>query len=106
VRSARKTTALRRNYDLFHSKLEEVPIVLVITGLEHQRPDMEEWWTKNEKFLSDQQMTFAGHVCITALTLRDNDNAWIKERYGQSYHAVCELIERHSLPSGKGFRAR
>ncbi|KAJ8588155.1 hypothetical protein M405DRAFT_793418 [Rhizopogon salebrosus TDB-379] len=66
---------------------------------------MEEWWTKNEKFLSDQQMTFAGHVCITALTLRDDDDTCVKERYGRSYHAVCELIEQHSPPSGKGFRA-
>jgi hypothetical protein len=103
VRSARKTTTFRRNYDLVHSKFKEVPIVLVVTGLEHQRPDMETWWTKNEKFLSDQQMTFAGHACITAVTLRDDDGAWVKECYAQSYRAICNLIDQHRLPSVKGF---
>jgi hypothetical protein len=103
VRNARKTTALRRNYDLFRSKLKEVPIALVVTGLEYQSPVMEEWWTKNEKYLSEQQMTFAGHACITAVTLRDDDDVSVKERHAQSYHAVCDLIDQHRLPSVKGF---
>jgi hypothetical protein len=106
VRNARKTSALRRNYDLFHFKLKEVPIALVVTGLEYQKPDMEAWWTKNEKILSDQQMIFAGHACITAMTLRDDDDVWIKERHAQSYHAICKLIEQQRLPSRNGFRAR
>jgi hypothetical protein len=93
---------LRRNYDLFHSKLKEFPIAFVVTGLEHQKPVMEEWWMKNGKFLSDQQMTFAGHACITALTLRDEDDLWIRDRRTQSYHAVCKLIDQHRLASGKG----
>jgi hypothetical protein len=46
---------------------------------------MEEWWTKNGKFLSGQQMTFAGHACIAALTLRDDDDPWIRDRHTQSY---------------------
>jgi hypothetical protein len=102
VRSTRQAT-LRRNYDLVHSKFKEVPITLVVTGLEYQSPVMEEWWTKNEKYLSEQQMTFAGHACITTVTLRDDDGACVKERHAQSYSAVCDLIDRHRLPSVNGF---
>jgi hypothetical protein len=102
VRSARKAT-LRRNYDLVQSKFKEVPIALVVTGLEYQRPDMEAWWTKNNNVLSNQQMTFAGHACITTVTLRDDDDAWVKERHAQSCRAVCDLIGQHRLPSVNGF---
>ncbi|KAJ8596408.1 P-loop containing nucleoside triphosphate hydrolase protein [Rhizopogon salebrosus TDB-379] len=102
VRSARKAT-LRRNYDLVQSKFKEVPIALVVTGLEYQSPDMEAWWTNNNNFLSSQQMTFAGHACITTVTLGDDDDAWVKERHAQSCRAVCDLIGQHRLPSVNGF---
>ena len=102
VRAARKTTALRRYYELFHSKVKGVPIVLVVTGLENQQPDMEAWWTANEPFLLRQKTTFAGHACITALTLRSDDLEFLKERYKASRLAVCKLIDQNRLPSGKG----
>jgi hypothetical protein len=102
VRCTRKATTLRRSYELFQPKMKGVPIVLVVTGLENQDPNMEEWWTRNEKFLSDQQMTFTGHACITAVTLRDDDSTKLKERRKESYLAVCRLIEQRRLPSGKG----
>ncbi|KAJ8593887.1 hypothetical protein M405DRAFT_730682, partial [Rhizopogon salebrosus TDB-379] len=67
VRSARKTSALRRNYDLFHFKLKEkkVPIVLILTGLENEQ-NMEDWWTRNEHIFSKYQIHVDGHACITA----------------------------------------
>lgn len=102
VRGARKTTALRGYYDLLHSRVKGVPIVLVVTGLENQEPHMDAWWTTNQRFLSSQKMTFAGHACITAVTLRDDDAAWLKERREKSCLAVRKLIERYRLPSGNG----
>ena len=102
VRGARKTITLRRNYEIFRSRVKDVPIVLVVTGLENQEPDMDEWWKKNENFLSEQRLTFAGHACITAVTLRDDDGTRIKERHKESYLSLCKLIEQCRLPSGKG----
>ncbi|OJA14400.1 hypothetical protein AZE42_12442 [Rhizopogon vesiculosus] len=63
---------------------------------------MEQWWTTNENFFSKQRMSFAGYACITALILRDDDSEKLRERYNQSRLLVCELIEQHRLPSGKG----
>src|SRR5437879_1314411 len=60
VRATRKPSALSHNYNLFHSKFKDVPVVLIVTGLENQEPHMEHWWTTNENFFSEQRMTFAG----------------------------------------------
>ncbi|KAG1831901.1 hypothetical protein DFJ58DRAFT_243829 [Suillus subalutaceus] len=69
---------------------ESVPIVLVVTGLEDQEPEMEEWWRNNEKSISDLGMNFAGHACITAVTVHEGDTEELKQRREQSYHAVCK----------------
>ncbi|KIK42915.1 hypothetical protein CY34DRAFT_38468, partial [Suillus luteus UH-Slu-Lm8-n1] len=69
VQGTRERSALRRNYQSLYSKVKEkVPIVLVVTRLENQVPDMEQWWRANEQSISDLNMTFAGHACITTLT--------------------------------------
>lgn len=82
--------ALCRNYEICKSEVQgRIPIVLVVTGLENMKVEMEEWWKNNEQFISEYSMTFAGHACITTLT----DDAKLKERHDQSYHAVCKLIE-------------
>ncbi|KAG1728708.1 P-loop containing nucleoside triphosphate hydrolase protein [Suillus occidentalis] len=82
--------ALCRNYEICNSEAQgRIPIVLVVTGLENMKVEMEEWWKNNEQFISEYSMTFAGHACITTLT----DDAGLKERHDQSYHAVCKLIE-------------
>jgi len=87
--------ALRRNYKLFYSMVKErVPIVLVVTGLENQEPEMEQWWKNNELSISDLGMTFAGHACITAAAIDEGDGDRLKQRHDQSYDAVCEVIER------------
>jgi predicted GTPase len=82
--------ALCRNYEICKSEVQgQIPIVLVVTGLENMRAEMEQWWKNNEQFISEYSMTFAGHACITTLT----DEAKLKERHDQSYRAVCKLIE-------------
>jgi len=40
------------------------------------------------------------HACITAATLRDDDNTRLKERHKESYLTVCK---QYRLTSGKGF---
>ncbi|KAG1816625.1 hypothetical protein EV424DRAFT_1324826, partial [Suillus variegatus] len=97
VRGVRVTKALCRNYNLIHSEVKErVPIVLVATGLEDRRPEMEEWWRANERSISDFGMTFAGHACITTATIDRYAGDELKRRRTQSYHAICQLIEHRN----------
>ncbi|KAG1723939.1 P-loop containing nucleoside triphosphate hydrolase protein [Suillus lakei] len=95
VRGERAIRGLRRNYDLIHSRVQgKVPIVLVVTGLESYKPDMEEWWRVKERTISNVGMTFAGHACITTAMMTRSD---VMERRNQSYDAVCKLIEQCRL---------
>lgn len=105
VQGTRESMALRRNYMSFYSKVKEkVPIVIVITRLENQNPDMEQWWRKNEQSISNLNMTFAGHACVTTVTIDENDSDRLKQRREQSYHTLCRLIEQCRLPNEKGVR--
>ncbi|KAG1745353.1 P-loop containing nucleoside triphosphate hydrolase protein [Suillus paluster] len=94
VRGARERRALHRNYKLIHSQVRErIPIVLVVTGLEDQQPEMDDWWKNNEEFMSDLGMTFTGHACVTTLPIDEDAEDRLKQRHDQSYYAVCQLIE-------------
>ncbi|KAG2337539.1 P-loop containing nucleoside triphosphate hydrolase protein, partial [Suillus weaverae] len=85
VQGTRESMALRRNYMSFYSKVKEkVPVVIVITRLENQNPDMEQWWRKNEQSISNLNMTFAGHACVTTVTIDENDSDRLKQRREQS----------------------
>lgn len=105
VQGTRESRALYRNYMSLYSKVKEkVPIVIVVTRLENQDPDMEQWWRKNEPSISNLNMTFAGHACVTSVTIDDSDSDRLKQRREQSYHTLCELIEQCRLPNEKGVR--
>ncbi|KAG2134459.1 P-loop containing nucleoside triphosphate hydrolase protein [Suillus clintonianus] len=98
VLGSKDAQALERNYKLLCSKVKGgVPIVLVVTGLEGRKPEMEQWWTDNEKSISDLGMKFSGHACITAVTINESDTDEVRQRREQSYHAVCNLFE-HCRP--------
>lgn len=89
--------ALCRNYKLCTFEVKKrVPIVLVVTRLETIEPEMEEWWKNNEQFISEHDMTFTGHACITTLT----DDAMLQGRHDQSYFNVCKLIAECCTRSG------
>ncbi|KAG2140429.1 hypothetical protein BD769DRAFT_1662991 [Suillus cothurnatus] len=60
---------------------ERVPIVLVATGLEDKAPEMEEWWRNNERYISDFGMTFAGHACVTTMTIDKYAEDKLKRRH-------------------------
>ncbi|KAG2041375.1 P-loop containing nucleoside triphosphate hydrolase protein [Suillus americanus] len=97
VQGTQDARALQRNYKLLHSELKgkvRVPIVLVVTALEDREPEMEDWWRNNEKSISDLGMNFAGHACITAVTIDQADTDKLRQRREQSHHAVCNFIEQ------------
>ncbi|KAG2036967.1 hypothetical protein BDR03DRAFT_958167 [Suillus americanus] len=98
VRGVRAKRGLYHNYNLVRSEVKgSVPIVLVVTCLEDQEPDMEDWWKNNERIISDSRMTFAGHACVTTATVDKYTGDKLKGRHEQSYHAVCQLIEQCHL---------
>ncbi|KAF7979189.1 hypothetical protein HWV62_43110 [Athelia sp. TMB] len=80
----RITQATVTNYMMFYKGIcqTQVPIVLVITGLEQQEPNMESWWKENEQDFTNEGMKFVGHACITAT----KGKLWKgKHMYGREY---------------------
>jgi GTPase SAR1 family protein len=69
VRSVRVSRALLRNYNLFYSAIcrKKVPIVVIVTGLENQEPDMESWWYANGREFKRCGMHFEDYACVTTL---------------------------------------
>jgi len=93
----RLVNIIRVNYDLFWGNIlrKEVPIVLVVTGLEG-KADMDGWWRENEKTIKKMKMSFDGHACITSWKGRDNR---YEKEYKESAERVWKLVrERCSMP--------
>ena len=93
VRGPRLSYSIRQNYELFYEIFcqERVPIVVVITGLENEE-DMDGWWARNETAYSEENMTFAGAACITAIKGRRNMFA---QEFEESQEKVVRLISDH-----------
>ena len=105
VRGPRLSDSVRKNYELFYEIFcqRKVPIVLVITGLEHEE-DMDGWWGRNEAAYRDEKMMFADVACITAT--KGKGNVFAKE-YEESREKVEKLIlgqclKTTWLPPGSG----
>ncbi|OAX32446.1 P-loop containing nucleoside triphosphate hydrolase protein [Rhizopogon vinicolor AM-OR11-026] len=94
VRGARAVGALLTNYKIFSSVIgdSKVPIVIVVTCLEDFRPEMEEWWKRNNRKLSELGMHFSGYACVTTLKDDLTESPDVLQRRAQSYQDVCELI--------------
>ena len=79
------------------SRLVEVPVIAVITGLEHEDP-MQSWWTKNKATFKERDLLFADTACVT--TLRGKESKFATQ-YKESKSAVKGLIETHCSPDGR-----
>jgi hypothetical protein len=95
IRGSRYRDIIKVNYDLFTEIIcqGEVPVVVVITGLENEER-MEDWWGANAMELSSRGMHFQGHACITATKGKRN---MFEAEYGESKRTARTLIE-HSCP--------
>ncbi|KAL4063878.1 P-loop containing nucleoside triphosphate hydrolase protein [Scleroderma yunnanense] len=100
MRGSRATKAIKAHYQTFCSKVRgaAVPVVVVVTCLEKESGDLENWWNKNGDTLSSHGLIFDGHACVT--TLRDNsgDVRDLQEKFSSSYRAVRTLIFQKCLP--------
>ncbi|KAE9393155.1 hypothetical protein BT96DRAFT_999694 [Gymnopus androsaceus JB14] len=95
MRGPRLTGAIQRNYSTFYDGFfrKEVPIVVVVTGLEDVEPMMESWWTDGDEpgriAFAKYNMHFDGHACITASRGKRNRN---QEEYEESKEVLRQLI--------------
>jgi hypothetical protein len=79
------------------SLLVKVPVVAVITGLEHEDP-MQFWWTRNQAVFTEYGMLFADYACVT--TLRGKGSVFAIQ-YEESMNTVRALIASRCLPKGQ-----
>ncbi|KAG1852205.1 P-loop containing nucleoside triphosphate hydrolase protein [Suillus subluteus] len=88
MRAGRVTSTVQSNYRLFHEFLcdKKVPIVVVITYLENEDGEMDNWWKRNKYAFDGRKIYVAGHACITAI--RGN----YPERYEESRATICKLV--------------
>ena len=106
VRGPRLKNSARKNYEMFYEIFceKKVPIVLVITGLEHEE-DMDDWWKRNEATFGEEKMWFSGAACITATKGRRN---MLEKEYEESRVKVEKLILKYCAetpwlpPVGRG----
>ncbi|KAG8213513.1 P-loop containing nucleoside triphosphate hydrolase protein [Butyriboletus roseoflavus] len=99
----RVTKGMKQTYDTIvrirDKVAPDVPVVAVITELENRSappyiiPSMDEWWTSNAATLSDFNMAFSDHACVT--TLPDNCHPKLPGR-----HDLCQGLVRHLIIEG------
>ncbi|KIK56475.1 hypothetical protein GYMLUDRAFT_120326, partial [Collybiopsis luxurians FD-317 M1] len=68
MRGPRITEAILKNYQTFYDGFcnKNVPIVIVVTGMENE-DNMDEWWIRNGPSFTKRKMFFKGSACITAI---------------------------------------
>jgi predicted GTPase len=90
IRGERYRNITKVNYDLFTQIIcqGEVPVVVVVTGLENENR-MEDWWEVNANQFSARGLHFDGHACVT--TSKGKENGFEKE-YQESKRTVSTLI--------------
>ena len=94
VRGPRVKSSTIRNYRMFYHCMcqQNVPIILVATGLEGEDP-MDAWWPMNKDVFQRQQMFFSGQTCITATRGKLRRGAYMFEpEYEESKAKVQKLI--------------
>ncbi|KIK69371.1 hypothetical protein GYMLUDRAFT_255891 [Collybiopsis luxurians FD-317 M1] len=68
IRGPTFISGFKQNYDILFNGFchKSIPIVLVVTGLEDEEPDMESWWKTNGENFTVNGMHFNGHACVAA----------------------------------------
>lgn len=91
IRGSRYRDIVKVNYDLFTEIIcqGEVPVVIVITGLENEA-NMEDWWVENKKEFGQRNLRFEGHACVTTSKGKRN---MFEEEYEESKGTVRRLIQ-------------
>ncbi|KAJ3509542.1 hypothetical protein NLJ89_g5169 [Agrocybe chaxingu] len=105
VRGTRFREILKFNYDMFYKIIcqGEVPIVIVVTGLEYESP-MDAWWEANRAEFGKYGLAFQACACVTATRGKDG---MFDEEFEESKKKVEQLIVKNcSEVPGKVDRQR
>lgn len=91
IRGARYRDIIKVNYDLFTEIIcqKEIPVAIVITGLENEAR-MEDWWVVNQEEFTSRKLDFVGHACVTTSKGKKN---MFEEEYEESKDVVRTLIQ-------------
>ncbi|OAX37961.1 hypothetical protein K503DRAFT_201525 [Rhizopogon vinicolor AM-OR11-026] len=100
MRGPRIKKATHENWKVFHEIIckKEVPMVLVVTGLENEE-NMDEWWWTNRGTFEEQGIRPDATACITATrgrVLKDGSRAF-DEQYEESRAKVMTTIINNVL---------
>jgi len=77
-----------------------IPIVVVVTGLEDEEPEMESWWSKNQHSFAKYGMVFDGHACVTTAKGKKTAKGYRKqEEYDKSKTVIEALITSQAVNS-------
>lgn len=100
IRGPRFKESIVKNNQMFYEAFcqENVPIFLVVTGLEEEE-DTEDWWLKNKATFQKQhwQMIFRGQACITSTKGELRSGRVYEAEYEESRKVVQKLIRDTSL---------
>ena len=89
----------KANCELFFETFcdKQVPIVIVITGLEGIS-DTDRWWVDNKAVFDQYKMSFSGVACITATKGKKRGEVYSYEaEYEESKWKVEDLIHRSHM---------
>jgi len=101
IRGQRVEQTTVNNYKMFYEAFcqKNVPIVVVINGLENEE-NMDDWWRENETVFESYGMHFKGHACVVSTKGKKNRSGvyLFEEEYEQSRKKVQEIIGGCQLP--------
>ncbi|EGO19600.1 hypothetical protein SERLADRAFT_402103 [Serpula lacrymans var. lacrymans S7.9] len=100
MRAPRIQDSAHKNWKLFYEVFcrEKVPIVIIITGLEHEDP-MDDWWDRNKGAFQRNEMRPSGFACTTATRgkRKQSGKYQLEEEYSESQEKVWKLIKYNHL---------
>ncbi|KIJ67965.1 hypothetical protein HYDPIDRAFT_107510 [Hydnomerulius pinastri MD-312] len=99
MRAPRIKDSYVQNWKLFHNIIcgENVPIVIVVTGLENECP-MDDWWVNSRDNFTHYGMKAVGHACITATKGKQIRGYHVfEDEYAESKRKVQQLIATCAL---------
>jgi hypothetical protein len=94
MRAPRIKETASKNYQLFYEKFchKQVPVVIIITGLEEEE-NMDQWWHGNEGAFQRYGMHFSGWACITASKGKMKKGRYtFQEEYDESKDKIQSLV--------------
>lgn len=100
MRAPRIKDTAQKNFKMFFETFcnKEVPIVIIVTGLEDEEGDMDAWWRANKTHFAANGMHFSGQACITATKGKQRKGIHIfQQEYDDSKTKVEALIPKSCL---------